>query len=156
MRKLAIQARDFAANPPPSVVFQPAPYKIIKEQLPRGLDHSYATTENGISFDDMEIGDIVVLCHKTVAHYPGGKKPTVTESWYPAICKSVAKERLFEVRQPNGDPFIWREGRHEFAIWRVTYRWRQAVHNLLGRDFSSREELETAMESPISTAQAAE
>lgn len=146
MTKRAIQARDFAINPPPGVVFRPAPYKIIKEHFRRGLDHSYATTEDGITFDDMEIGDLVVLCHKTVARYQGGRSPTVSESWYPAVCKSAAKERLFEVIQPNGAPFIWKEGRYEFTIWRVTYRWRQAVHNLRGRDFASREELESAME----------
>jgi len=146
MKKLAVAARDFAANPPPSVVFMPAPYKIIREHKRTSSTDTWYETEDRIPFDDMEIGDLVVLRHVTTSYYQGGKKPTVSETWYPARCVSAAKNRVFEIFSETGVPFRWVEGHTAFEVWRVTYRWRASVQKILGREFSSREQLETFME----------
>jgi len=150
MRKLAIQAREFAANPPRGVRFIPAPYRIILEcGVSKTRDHlEHAATKDGIPFDVMEIGDLVILCVKTTAHYQGGRKPTVSERWLPARCISAAKARVFEVMGETGVAFTWREDRATFQVWRVTYQWRQVVHKLMGREFETQGDLEAAMAQP--------
>ncbi len=136
MKKLALKAREFADSPPSSVRFTPVSYKLVEE---RGRRDRPATRE-GVPFDDMEIGDLVVLCYKTTSYYQGGKAPTVSETWYPAECISAAEKRVFQVGASR-----WKEGDRKFEIWRVPYRWRQAVHKLLEQSFEDRASLEYEM-----------
>lgn len=136
MRKAAQQAREFAANPPAQTRFTPVPYKLIEECGRRWR----LCTQDGEPFDPMEIGDFVVLMHSTTSYYQG-RSPSISESWYPATCISAAEERVFELREG----VRWKEMRAQFKIYRVPYHWRGQLHKLLGQEFSSRAELETAM-----------
>lgn len=138
MHKLAIKAREFAANPPSQIKFEPVPYKLIEEC---NKPHWHSRTPDGIPFDPMEIGDLVVLVVKHTAHYVHDNNKA-SYSWYPAKCISAAQERLFEL----GAGVRWKEKRQQFTVWRVPYHWRGAVHKLLGQEFASREALEDAME----------
>lgn len=139
MRKAAQQARDFADHPPVQVSFVPVPYKLIEESRRKGDGYHY--TLDGVPFDPMEIGDLVVLVHSTKSYYQGGKPPTVSESWYPAVCVSAAENRVFQLR----DGVRWKEGKVSFKIYRVPYQWRAQLYKFLGQEFSSRTELEAVL-----------
>lgn len=148
MRKAAQKARDFAARPPARVSFVPVPYKLIEEHRggSKWSGYNYSTGgKDAIPFDDMEIGDIVVLVYSMRSHYQRGKPSTVTEDWHPAICVSAAEERTFEIYSGTGTAWRWKEANTKFKVFRVPYHWRQQVRALLGREFASRSDLEAAM-----------